>query len=160
MGAAAVGKRKRETQSQNCWLLRKERWGDGVFWLSECEGSVSFTRESWGKVEQEGIKSWIEGDLQNIWQNLTLWHHRTSNVSKFSVYFLCIFNTLPSILLLSLCCGSACPPLPLLQLRYIKWLIKRLGHGPLSHHGSPFLRLSYASFSSKPGWKTFKKPPE
>jgi len=40
---------------------------------------------------------------------------------KFFVYFLCIFNTLPCILLLSLCFGSACPPLTLLQLRYILW---------------------------------------
>jgi len=40
-------------------------------------------------------------------------------VLKFFVYFLCIFNTLPCILLLSLCFGSACPPLTLLQLRYI-----------------------------------------
>ena len=40
---------------------------------------------------------------------------------KFSVYFLCIFNTQPCIRLLSLCYGSACPPLTLLQLRYILW---------------------------------------
>ena len=40
---------------------------------------------------------------------------------KFFVYFLCIFNTLPCIPLLSLCFGSACPPLTLLQLRYILW---------------------------------------
>jgi len=38
---------------------------------------------------------------------------------KFFVYFVCIFNTLLCILLLSLCFGSACPPLTLLQLRYI-----------------------------------------
>ena len=35
------------------------------------------------------------------------------------VYFLCIFNTLLCIALLSLCFGSACPPLTLPQLRYI-----------------------------------------
>jgi len=40
---------------------------------------------------------------------------------KFFVYFLCIFNTLPCILLLSLCFGSTSPPLTLLQLRYILW---------------------------------------
>ena len=46
---------------------------------------------------------------------------RHSLMLKFFVYFLCIFNTLPYILLLSLCFGSACPPLTLLQLRYILW---------------------------------------
>jgi len=40
---------------------------------------------------------------------------------NFFVYFLCIFNTLACILLLSLCFGSACPLLTLLQLRYILW---------------------------------------
>jgi len=44
-----------------------------------------------------------------------------SDLLKFFVYFLCIFNTLWCILLLSLCFGSACPPLTLLQLRYILW---------------------------------------
>ena len=37
------------------------------------------------------------------------------------VYFLCIFNTLPCIALLSLCFGSASPLLTLLHLRYILW---------------------------------------
>jgi len=45
----------------------------------------------------------------------------TMKLLKFLVYFLCIFNTLQCILLLSLCFGSACPPLTLLQLRYILW---------------------------------------
>jgi len=40
---------------------------------------------------------------------------------KFFVYFLCIFNTLLCILLLSLYFGSLCPLLTLLQLRYLLW---------------------------------------
>jgi len=44
---------------------------------------------------------------------------RTHHVLKLSVYFLCIFNTLPCILFLSFCFSSTCPPLTLLQLGYI-----------------------------------------
>jgi len=40
---------------------------------------------------------------------------------KHSVYFLCIFNKLRCILLLSLLFDSGCLPLTLLQLRYILW---------------------------------------
>jgi len=44
-----------------------------------------------------------------------------ASLLKFSVYFLGICNTLPGILLLSLCFGSACSLLTWLQLRYILW---------------------------------------
>jgi len=62
------------------------------------------------------------------WQNLRIseWllYWAVDNVGKCwnsFVYFLCIFNTLPCIALLSLCFGSAHPQLTLLQPRYILW---------------------------------------
>jgi len=76
-----------------------------------------------GEIEadlEEGMVKLLSSQLILFHQFLPVWLS-DHIVLKFFVYFLCIFNTLPCILLLSLCFGSACPPLTLLQLRYILW---------------------------------------
>jgi len=73
------------------------------------------------EIQELAQKTQIKDGWRQSNKNDAACHILHSYVLKFFVYFLCIFNTLPCILLLSLCSGSACPPLTLLQLRYILW---------------------------------------